>query len=284
MSAFDNVAYPLRARKVRKSEIAGRVDHVLGLVGIPELSKQYPGQMSGGQQQRVALARAIVSNDELVLFDEPLSNVDAKVREQLRLELLSMQRRLGFSALYVTHDQTEAMELAHRIAVMRLGKVMQLGRPREVYECPNSRYVANFVGTTNELPGSICGAPRGDHVTVKTAVGHIVAVPAKPSFREGDDAVVVFRPERCAISLREPEGDAGWRGVVEAALFLGPHTEHVVRVAGNAFRVWRADVELMEPGTNVWISVPPQHLRVVPANDDDADLGAAQPGQEPLGA
>ncbi|WP_324278085.1 ABC transporter ATP-binding protein [Blastococcus brunescens] len=133
MTAFKNVAYPLqsrRGRKVAKDEIARRVRQALELVGVGELETQYPGQMSGGQQQRIALARALVNNDELVLFDEPLSNVDAKVREQLRFELVSMQRKLGFSALFVTHDQTEAMELAHRIAVLDSGRIAQFGTPR----------------------------------------------------------------------------------------------------------------------------------------------------------
>ena len=153
MTAFQNVAYPLQNRRLKRREIAERVGRVFELVGIPELQRSYPGQMSGGQQQRVALARALAGDADLILFDEPLSNVDAKVREQLRVELLSMQRELGFAAIYVTHDQAEAMELAHTVAVMREGQVAQSGPPQEIYLEPASRYVADFVGSSNELRG-----------------------------------------------------------------------------------------------------------------------------------
>src|SRR5690606_21791699 len=158
MTVFDNVAYPLQSRRSRrpaKDELRRRVREALTLVGVPELERQYHSQMSGGQQQRVALARALVSNDEVVLFDEPLSNVDAKVREQLRLELLAMQRSLGFSAVCGTHDQAAAMELAHRIAVIDTGRVAQIGTPQEIYLRPATRYVANFIGASNEVVGRV---------------------------------------------------------------------------------------------------------------------------------
>jgi iron(III) transport system ATP-binding protein len=260
MSVFDNVAYPLRARGMQKELIAARVEEVLALVGIPGLVRQFPAQMSGGQQQRVALARAIAPKDELVLFDEPLSNVDAKVREALRIELLEMQLKLGFAAVYVTHDQTEAMALAHRVAVMRTGKVVQLASPREVYLRPSTRYVANFVGATNEITGRIAGE-AGDRVRIETALGEM-SVAATEAFAAGTEVALVFRPERCKLTATEPQGDARWQGVVEAALFLGPYTEHLVRVAGSIFRVW-GDGEVFENGARVWLSVAPDDIRAV---------------------
>ena len=264
MSAFDNIAYPLQSRNVPKASIAERVQGALKLVGIPELVQQYPAQMSGGQQQRIALARAIVSNDDLVLFDEPLSNVDAKVREQLRIELLEMQRKLGFSALYVTHDQTEAMALAHRVAIIRLGKIVQIGSPRDVYERPSSRYVARFVGTTNELNGSVVSAASSDGtVRVSTEFGEIVAQSSSPSFKTGDKVAVVIRPERCTLSTAEPTAAFKWAGTIEAALFLGSHTEHVVRIGERAFLEWSVGSELREVGTRVWLTVAPEHIRAV---------------------
>jgi len=263
MTAFDNVAYPLHSRKADKSSISERVRHALKLVGIPELERQFAAQMSGGQQQRVALARAIVSNDKLVLFDEPLSNVDAKVREQLRIELLEMQRKLGFSALYVTHDQTEAMALAHRIAILRQGKIVQIGSPREVYERPMSRYVARFIGTTNELTGSVMSATgTGGSARVSTEFGELSGVPSQ-AFGVGDKVAVVIRPERCSLSDAEPSAPIRWRGVVEAALFLGSHTEHVVRIGDRTFLEWGVGSSLREVGSAVWLSVDPQHVRVV---------------------
>lgn len=274
MSAFENVAYPLRCRKVPKAEAVVRVHRALEMVGIPDLAKQYPSHMSGGQQQRVALARAIVANDDLVLFDEPLSNVDAKVREQLRLELIAMQRSIGFAALYVTHDQVEAMELANRIAVMRLGRIAQLGRPREVYERPNSRYVATFIGTANEISGRVKRA--GELIEVQTKSGTVVAGTSVREFSAGDEVVLIFRPERCELSLEEPAAINCWSGTIEAALFVGSHTEHVVRAGEYRFRVWQASSELMPEGAHVWVSILPGHLRAVPAETSD-EAAPSQP-------
>src|SRR5690606_11378806 len=146
--------------------------------------------MSGGQQQRVALARALVSNDDLILFDEPLSNVDAKVREELRLELVSMQRRLGFSALFVTHDQTEAMELATRIAVVDSGRIAQFGTPQEIYSAPATRYVARFIGAINEIEGRVVEA-TGEHVVLETPHGRIVSSDTSAGLVEGEGAVAL---------------------------------------------------------------------------------------------
>lgn len=264
MSAFDNIAYPLRSRGAPSKNIPDRVHEALRLVGISELSKQFPSQMSGGQQQRIALARAIVANDKLVLFDEPLSNVDAKVREQLRIELLEMQSELHFAALYVTHDQTEAMALAHRVAVMRTGRIEQVAPPRDVYERPVSRYVANFIGTTNEIKGSVSGANGTDRVIVQTELGEVAAIAAVPTLSQGKAVALMFRPERCEIGAVEPASPNKWRAVVEAALFLGSHTEHIVRVGGRSFHVWSMGSDLIKRGTEVWLSVPVQCVRALP--------------------
>lgn len=271
MTAFENVAYPLRSRKVPKSEIPERVERALEMVGIPELKGSHPAQMSGGQQQRVALARALVPGDNLILFDEPLSNVDAKVREQLRLELLSMQRDLGFSALYVTHDQVEAMELAHRIAVMQTGHVAQLGRPREVYEEPISRYVANFIGTANEVRGTVTSCQTDDVVEVHTDLGPVRAVAATAEIAENDDVSLVFRPERCRIEglggEGVPPGENAWEAEVVASLFVGSHTEHVLRVGETRFRIWLVDTGLLEEGSRVRLIVGTRDVRAVAVKD-----------------
>jgi iron(III) transport system ATP-binding protein len=276
MSAFDNIAYPLRSRRVSKAETAVRANRALEIVGIADLGRQYPSQLSGGQQQRVALARAIVANDNLVLFDEPLSNVDAKVREQLRLELLSMQREIGFAALYVTHDQIEAMELANRIAVMRLGKIAQLGAPRDVYERPATRYVANFLGTANEIPGRV--ETTGAAMEVQTNLGRAHAGAWADGVALGDECVLVFRPERCELSIEEPATANRWEGTVEAALFVGSHSEHIVRVGSQVFRVWRPSPELLSEGTRVWIGVDVGHLRAVPDDQAAEELAEIEDG------
>lgn len=270
MTAFQNIAYPLEAKRKgrpKKAEIRERVDRVLGLVGIPELGGQYPNQMSGGQQQRVALARSLVNGDGLVLFDEPLSNVDAKVREQLRVELVTMQRELGFCAVFVTHDQVEAMELAHRIAVMRDGRVAQLATPREVYERPATRYVANFIGTTNEVLGAVerIGA---DEVVVETPTGRIAGVPGSP-FTAGDSVAALWRPERCVVTTDEPASPNRWRATVRAAMFVGSHTEYLLQSGEHQFRTWSVDADLIDAGTDVWLSVPAEQVRVLAAAEPE---------------
>jgi iron(III) transport system ATP-binding protein len=263
MTAFQNVAYPLQSRRMKKKEIAERVTRVFELVGIPELQRQYPGQMSGGQQQRVALARALAGDADLILFDEPLSNVDAKVREQLRFELLSMQRELGFAAVYVTHDQAEAMELAHRVAVMRRGQVAQAGPPQEIYLEPASRYVADFVGSSNELFGTVRSSVDGVAV-VETELGAVTGVPGA-EIAAGAHVVALCRPERTRLAVDEPSSPNRWRGEVRAGAFLGASLEHVVRVGDHTFRLWSVDTRLLDTGSEVWLYVEPEHVRVLPA-------------------
>ncbi|MCO7218503.1 ABC transporter ATP-binding protein [Klenkia sp. PcliD-1-E] len=266
MTAFKNVAYPLqsrRGRKVGKDEIARRVRQALELVGVGELEGQYPGQMSGGQQQRIALARALVNNDDLVLFDEPLSNVDAKVREQLRFELVSMQRELGFSALFVTHDQVEAMELAHKIAVLDRGKVVQYGTPQEIYRRPATRYVAGFIGAMNESPGQVVGVD-GDAVTVQTEHGRVTGRAHETRHAVGDRVAALWRPEHGALHPEEPTAPNRWPGAVKAGLFVGSHTEYVVTLAGGDVRLWSPRPDLVAVDASAWVSVDVDDVLVLP--------------------
>ncbi|UFN48272.1 ABC transporter ATP-binding protein [Roseomonas sp. OT10] len=265
MTVFENVAYPLRCRKVAQPEVARRVAEVLALAGIGGLSAQYPGRISGGQQQRVALARALVAGSNVVLFDEPLSNVDAQVRAQLRFELKVMQARIGFSGLYVTHDQTEAMELGHRVAVLERGRIAALGRPRDIYENPNSEYVAAFVGTANIWPGRI--AAMDDRlVTVETGAGPLRAARAHlpDGMQPGSDVSVVVRPEQ--IRLGDGTGEANrLPGRVEASLFAGPHTEVVVRAGECQLRLWSAEDQAdLAAGQEVVLAIAPERVRIVP--------------------
>ncbi len=271
LTVFDNVAYPLRSRRrgFSRDEIAEKVNHVLQLVGVGELGRQFPGQMSGGQQQRVALARALVDGGDLVLFDEPLSNVDAKVRETLRRELLDMQRSLGFAAVYVTHDQNEAMELGHRIAVMGAGRVRQLGTPAEIYSTPTSRYVANFIGTTNELEGTVRSV-GGGRVVLDTAAGELHGVADDPTLAVGDTVVACFRPEYAIVGATGDDGNV-LPGRVAQVLFLGATTESVVRLGGTEMRVRL--VTLGAPGhavdDDITLFVPAARVRVLRREETD---------------
>jgi iron(III) transport system ATP-binding protein len=264
MTVAQNVAYPLqnRADRLPRKEIADRVARILDFVHIGELAGQYPAQMSGGQQQRVALARALVAGHDLVLFDEPLSNVDAKVREQLRAELLAMQRELGFSAVYVTHDQQEAMGLAHRVAVMGDGRFAQFGPPRAVYHEAASRYVANFVGTSNEIPGTVTGFD-GDLAVVETRFGPVRGVAGVPGLAAGDPVLAVFRPERAQLAGAGAADGAVLTGTVLTSVFLGPYTEHVVRCGDLTLRAWsNTEVPGAADGT-VRLAVAAADLRIL---------------------
>jgi iron(III) transport system ATP-binding protein len=252
MTALENVVYPLASRRVPKRESTPRAEGVLEMVGVGSLRDQLPSQMSGGQQQRVALARAIVAGQGTILFDEPLSNVDAKVRDRLRLEILAMQRDLGFTAVYVTHDQEDAMTLGSRIAVMREGQVAQIGTPREVYERPNSRYVANFVGAADEIEGRVVSRDATG-VLVETAVGRFLGTSTQNP--DEPDVVVVVRPEAWSIQTTGTERPNCVQGVVEAAVFLGGgRTEYIVRAGGFRVRAWNHSGTQFATGASVWIS------------------------------
>lgn len=269
MSALRNVAYPLENRKspkLRKKEVQSKVRRTLELVGIPELEQQYVGQMSGGQQQRVALARALVSNDTLVLFDEPLSNVDAKVREQLRIELLSLQRELGFAAIFVTHDQTEAMQLGSRIAILDSGRLLQLASPLEIYTRPVNRYVAKFVGAMNESIGTVAEL-KGETATVETGLGTLTGRRCDDSSGIGDRVAAMWRPENATLTTDDPVAANRLRGTLKASLFVGTYTEQVVDVAGQEIRVQSPGANLMEPGVDVWVEVPDVDVLVMPVED-----------------
>ncbi|HVW45243.1 MAG TPA: ABC transporter ATP-binding protein [Amycolatopsis sp.] len=267
MDVKKNVAYPLRRRGVRRSAARAQVAEALRRTGISGLEDEYPHQLSGGQQQRVALARAIVAESPLVLFDEPLSNVDAKVRVELRSELIGLQRKLGFAAMYVTHDQGEAMEMGHRIAVLDQGRVAQLGSAADVYERPATRYVANFVGAANEFEAKVVDV-AGESVLVETALGK-VRVPRSNSpagAAAGDVAWVMFRPEW--MSVTEDADGARWTGRLERLVYLGSHAEAFVRVGEELFQVWADPRRSLAPGATVHLDVAQERLRLV---TDDID-------------
>jgi len=212
LTVFDNVAFGLRLRHVAKAEIAERVGRILRLVDLPEMAGRFPAQLSGGQQQRVAIARSLVLEPRILMFDEPLSNLDFKLRIQMRDELKSLQRRLGKTAIYVTHDQTEALALSDRIAVLSHGRIEQIGTPDEIYERPVSSFVAEFIGSSNLLPARIVG--RGDgNALVETETGLRLhcAIPVDDGFDngpfDGASVSVLLRPER--IVVRRPGAGDG---------------------------------------------------------------------------
>ncbi len=266
MTAFENVAYPLRSQGLSKSKAQPRVDRVLEMVGVDRLRDQYPAQMSGGQQQRIALARAIVAGQGLILFDEPLSNVDAKVREQLRHEIVRIQQEFGFTGIYVTHDQEEALTLGSKIAVLRQGKVEQLGSPQEIYENPATRYVAAFVGTADELP-VVVDSWRGGSLELHGPSG--VAWVARSGLRPtGSRVVVVARPEHWSVSTTPVAGPNSIEGRVDASMFMpGSQMEYLVSTADGKVRAWVPRGEHLAVGSKVWLHCSAEDLRVFPGDN-----------------
>src|SRR5262245_11488919 len=203
LRVFDNVAFPLqvrpRATRPGKRETRDRVMRVLATMELEQLADRPATKLSGGQQQRLALARAMITEPPLMLLDEPLSNLDAKLRESLRFELKRLQRELGITSVYVTHDQIEALALSSMVAVMRDGKIMQVGKPREIYERPNCRFVAEFIGTSNFIDGVVKGRD-GDRIEVETSAGRLL-VDRGEEVPAGTEVVVSIRPE--AVHLAE---------------------------------------------------------------------------------
>jgi iron(III) transport system ATP-binding protein len=224
MSVFDNVGYPLKIKGLPKSEIAGRTNRTLELVHLGGLARRLPSQLSGGQQQRVALARALVAEPDLLLLDEPLSNLDAKLRESMRFEIKELQKKLGVTVIYVTHDQAEAMAMSDRIVVMNAGVIHQIGNPAEVYETPADKTIADFIGLVNFLD-----AQAGEGGVVVPALGRIVPAPAGVTGK----AVAAVRPEH--IALAAP--GAGLTGTVVHKSYLGDAVDWRIEVGGEEVRV-----------------------------------------------
>jgi iron(III) transport system ATP-binding protein len=276
MLVFDNVAFGLKLAKVGAAEIRARVEQVLAAVGLEGLGGRHPSQLSGGQQQRVALARSLVVEPSILLLDEPLSNLDAKLRERMRTELKDLQRRTGITFVYVTHDQAEAMALSDRVAVFNHGRVQQVGTPREVYERPANLFVADFMGLVNKLSGTLLER-RGDRAAVQVGAHVVSAVPA-PSLDGAGTAVVAIRPE--AIALRAgSSGDANeLEGTVTEATFLGNIVHYQVDVGGLALRVQGERRDLREVGDKVRLSVPVEECVAMGDGDGAKEPEAGGPG------
>jgi ABC-type Fe3+/spermidine/putrescine transport system ATPase subunit len=219
---FDNVSFGLRMRKVSRAEIRTRVQRMLDLVGLPGVDERFPDQLSGGQRQRVALARALVIEPAMLLLDEPLSNLDAVLRRRMRAELSEVQRRLGITAIYVTHDQDEAFEMSDRVVLLNHGHIEQMGTPEELYDEPATRFVAEFIGEANLIAGSIL-AVNGDGAVRVRLPGDIdlAANAAIGDFREGDSAYLMVRPERIELAHVRPSGLDVVEATIKRRVFSG---------------------------------------------------------------
>ncbi|MCC7487169.1 MAG: ABC transporter ATP-binding protein [Burkholderiales bacterium] len=260
MTVSENVGYGLKLRKVGAAELGDRVRAVLDKVELKGLGERYPGQLSGGQQQRVALARALVLNPQILLLDEPLSNLDAKIRIQVRAEIRKLQKELGITTVYVTHDQEEALTLSDRIAVFNRGKVFQVGPPRALYERPANRFVADFIGINNLVEGTVRAVEgAGERVRVETAVGEIVAI-HEARLSVGDRCVLCIRPENAAVDGPSGGGGNRFTGRVAFAAYLGNTLRYDVDLGGGVS--FKADIgdpwhhEQYEMGREVTLTCP----------------------------
>jgi iron(III) transport system ATP-binding protein len=272
MDVFDNVAFPLevapRRGRLAKDQIRKQVEKVLAVVQLDHLADRQATDLSGGQQQRLALARALVMEPPLLLLDEPLSNLDAKLREEMRFELKRLQRELGITAVYVTHDQAEALGMSNEIAVMKDGEVLQLGSPREIYERPQSRFVADFIGTSNFIDATVVGREGTDAYLVETAYGQLAA-PSAASFAPGAMVVVSARPEHIEIDvgMSNGVGPNRWRGTVGNRAFLGEAVDHIVTVGDRELHIRSNPSVSIPSGTDVTLTFREEACSLIPAGD-----------------
>lgn len=262
MTVADNVGFgpSLDGGRRSRRDVARRVRETLELVQLGHVAERYPHQLSGGQQQRIALARALITEPATLLLDEPLSNLDTRLREEMRFEISRLRRRLGFTMLYVTHDQTEALSLADRIAVMHGGTIVQLGSPEELYRRPNTPFVATALGATNLLPGHVVdAASQTAHVRVLGATVLEAAVPGELNPRPGDEVLVSVRPCDIVLARFDTATDPALAGVICDSLFFGESIQHEVAVEGSEVRVkvTSAGTSPLRSGDRVALDITP---------------------------
>jgi spermidine/putrescine transport system ATP-binding protein len=268
MSVLENVAFGLRRKGVPKDEVARRVGEMLEIVDLTGREKRRPRELSGGQQQRVALARALVNRPRALLLDEPLGALDLKLRQAMQVELKRIQREVGITFVYVTHDQNEALTMSDRIAVMNDGLIEQLGTPREIYERPATKFVAGFIGTSNVLSGTVSRRDAAAAV-IEPGPGERIVVPGTAS--AGDVVEFTVRPEKIDVRTEQPDGEGcALRGTVTEVVYLGTFTTYNVRTSTAAEvvvfvqNVSSAD-DVAARGDSVWLSWDPRHSYAIGA-------------------
>jgi spermidine/putrescine transport system ATP-binding protein len=265
LSVYDNVAFGLRYKEVAKQDVRKRVLDALALVRLEGYDKRRPSQLSGGQQQRVALARALILNPAVLLLDEPLGALDAKLRKALQIELKALQEEIGITFIYVTHDQEEALTMSDRIAVMSAGRVVQVGSPHEVYEDPATTYVADFLGVSNLMSARAAGSDGGGRCRVQLGEFEITATQGDTDAQ--GDVKIVIRPERVQLEEQGSTGENRVPGMVERVVYVGSIMQLIVRLApGETLQAWVQNQGVALPfqqGMPVAVHLPADAVRVL---------------------
>jgi len=267
MTVFENISYGLKIHKESAQNIKEKTEKIINLVGLEGLSKRSPAHLSGGQQQRVSLARSLIMEPKVLLLDEPLSNLDAKLRISTRLEIRKLQQRIGITSVYVTHDQEEAMTLSDRVVIMNDGKIQQIGTPQEIYAYPNNYFVADFIGKANFLTGKVHKILLSKEVEIEVK-GYIFKIALyNKSFKEGDKILLLVRPE--AVDLK-PKTSQSITGIIQQIIYLGSHLVYEIKVDDNILTV-----EISNPlaqksftiGEEVSLCLKENSLHVLPYED-----------------
>ncbi|MEZ4737273.1 MAG: ABC transporter ATP-binding protein [Caldilineaceae bacterium] len=264
LNVFENVAYGLNIKRLRREEIRRQVARVLEITELTGLEKRAPNQLSGGQQQRVALARALVMEPKVLLFDEPLSNLDAKLRIQMRSEIRRIQQELGITSVYVTHDQDEAMVLSDQIVIMNKGRVQQIGSAVAIYRRPHNRFVADFIGRANFLPVTVLAQSNGGwQVQFLEQALSVPAAAPTTTFSAGAAATLLVRPESIRIHVAPPTGATTFTGAIERLAYLGAQAEYDVRIGNQRITAVRHDPraeDLYSVGSTVYLEFAQENL------------------------
>ena len=270
LNVYRNVAFGLEERKVPKKEIRERVTEALEMVKMGDYAQRKINQLSGGQQQRVALARSLVVRPRCLMLDEPLSNLDAKLRIEMRGEIRRICKEFGLTAIYVTHDQKEALSIADRMAILDGGKIAQIGPPEEVYRQPHTATVASFIGETNFLPGKVTGTAAENRYAVETALGPFVGNPGDSSWKPeaGSEVLLSIRPECFSLTAERPDSNAV-AGKLEESVYLGEIAHYALKTAADPPHLHVAELNprrvVREEGTTLFATADPEDIVLVPA-------------------
>ena len=264
LTVFENIAFGLKIRRDPAQDIRKKTEKIMRLVGLEEFEERSPAQLSGGQQQRVSLARSLVMEPKVLLLDEPLSNLDAKLRVSTRLEIRKIQQRVGITSVYVTHDQEEAMTLSDRVVIMHQGKIMQTGPPQEIYAYPANRFVADFIGKANFLDGHVVGKASGNELVLEIIGKTFTVTLQKDTFSEGERVLLVLRPESIKLEPKRPDTLIG---IIHEAVYLGSQMVYIVEMEKNTLTVEIANPRahmIFKTGEEVSINFQDKSLHILP--------------------